>query len=103
MSDSSARTISVAVIGAGAFGRNHARVYHELAKSGELVKLAAIVDTDEARAQALAHEFSCAAYTPVEELLSAGGIDAASVAAPTVHHASLARQLMQAGVDVIIE
>jgi predicted dehydrogenase len=103
MSDSSERTISVAVIGAGAFGRNHARVYHELAKSGERIKLAAVVDTDEARAQALAHDFHCAAYASVADLLSAGGIDAASVAAPTVHHASVARQLMRAGVDVLIE
>jgi predicted dehydrogenase len=103
MSDRSDRTISVAVIGAGAFGRNHARVYHELAESGEPVKLAAVVDTDEARAQALAREFHCAAHTSIEDLLSAEGIDAASVAAPTNHHASVARQLMQAGVDVLIE
>jgi predicted dehydrogenase len=103
MSDRSERTISVAIIGAGAFGRNHARVYLELAKSGEHIKLAAVVDTDEARAQALAQEFHCVAYTSVADLLSAGGIDAASVAAPTVHHASVARQLMQAGVDVLIE
>ncbi len=95
--------IRVAVIGAGSFGRNHARVYHELAKSGELVKLAAVVDTDKTRAHALAHEFHCAAYTSIEDLLSAGGIDAASIAAPTVHHALVARQLMQAGVDVLIE
>jgi predicted dehydrogenase len=61
------------------------------------------VDTDEARAQALAQEFQCAAYASVADLLSAGGIDAASVAAPTVHHASVARRLMQAGVDVLIE
>jgi predicted dehydrogenase len=95
--------ISVAVIGAGAFGRNHARVYQQLAASGERIKLGAIVDTDPARAQALAGEFQCAAYSSVDDLLSAGGIHAASVAVPTVDHASVAAALMQAGVDVLIE
>ena len=32
---SSAEKIRVAVVGVGAFGRNHARVYSELAKRGE--------------------------------------------------------------------
>jgi predicted dehydrogenase len=97
------RTLTVAVIGCGAFGRNHARVYHELAKSGEPVKLTGVVDVDRSRADSLAREFDCHAYSSVEELLSAGGVDAASVAVPTVHHAAVAHQLMKAGVDVLIE
>ncbi len=96
-------TLSVAVIGCGAFGRNHARVYHELQKSGEPVKLAGLVDVDRPRADSLSHEFNCKAYASVDELISCEGIDAASVAVPTVHHASVARQLMQAGIDVLIE
>ena len=31
--------IPVAVVGAGAFGKNHARVYSQLAKDGEPVRL----------------------------------------------------------------
>ena len=103
MSDSSDRTLGVAVIGCGAFGRNHARVYHELRKSGEPVRLAAVVDIDRSRVDSLSREFECKAYSSVDELLSSGGVDAASVAVPTVHHAAIARQLMQAGVDVLIE
>lgn len=103
MSDGSDRSLSVAVVGCGAFGRNHARVYHELQKAGERVSLAGVVDVDRSRADSLAHEFDCSAYASVEELLSAGGVDAASVAVPTLHHAAVARQLMQAGVDVLIE
>jgi len=91
------------VIGAGAFGRNHTRVYHQLSASGEAVKLAAVVDTDPGRAEALAKEFQCEAYSSVDELLSTGNIQAASVAVPTVKHAEVARQLMLAGVDVLIE
>ena len=103
MSSGPDRTLSVAVIGCGAFGRNHARVYHELAKAGERVKLAGVVDVDRSRADFLAHEFGCHAYSSAEELLSSGGVDAASIAVPTVDHAAVARQLMRAGVDVLIE
>ena len=46
----------VAVVGAGAFGRNHARVYHELTQQ-EAAKLVAIVDADPARAKSIAGQF----------------------------------------------
>jgi len=103
MSSGPDRTLSVAVIGCGAFGRNHARVYHELAKAGECVKIAGVVDVDGSRADSLAREFGCQAYSSAEELLSSGGVDAASIAVPTLDHAAVARQLMRAGVDVLIE
>jgi len=103
MSSGPDRTLSVAVIGCGAFGRNHARVYHELAKAGECVKIAGVVDVDGSRADSLAREFGCQAYSSAEELLSSGGVDAASIAVPTLDHAAVALQLMRAGVDVLIE
>ena len=67
------------------------------------MKFTAVVDTDPVRAEALAREFNCRGYSSVDALLSSEAIDAASVAVPTVHHANVARQLMQAGVDVLIE
>jgi predicted dehydrogenase len=97
------RPLAVAVVGAGAFGRNHARVYHELQKRGDAVSLAAIVDTDAARAQGLAAQFGARACRSVGELLDAVRVDAASVAVPTVYHRDVARALLQAGVDVLIE
>jgi predicted dehydrogenase len=93
----------VAVIGVGAFGRNHARVYSELQRQGERVELAGIVDADLTRAQSIAAQFGTAAYASIKELLTAGKIDAATVAVPTVHHLAIARELMQAGVDVLVE
>ena len=42
----------VAVVGVGAFGRNHARVYSELQKQGEPVELAAVCDANPERAAA---------------------------------------------------
>ena len=94
--------LSVAVVGVGAFGKNHARVYRDLASEG--VTLAAVVDADLARAQAMTAEHGGQAFASVAELLSSGlKIHAASVAVPTVHHLATARQLMEAGVDVLIE
>ena len=93
--------IRVAVVGVGSFGRNHARVYHELKKQGHAVELAAVVDQDTAQAQAVAAQFGCSAFSTVEELF--GRVEAASVAVPTVHHRAVAAALMAAGIDVLIE
>jgi predicted dehydrogenase len=94
----------VAVVGAGVFGRNHARVYHQLAAEGVPVRLLSVVDADAARADAVAREFGCRGFTSVEQLVKAHGeVQAASVAVPTVDHRGVAQQLMEAGVDVLIE
>ena len=95
--------INVAVVGAGAFGRNHARVYHELSGQDPSVKLAAIVDSDLARAEAIAREHNAHAYSSIDQLVQNEKIDAASVAVPTVHHLDVATKLMEAGIDVLIE
>src|SRR5437660_11952817 len=76
--------IRVAVVGVGSFGRNHARVYHELQKQGQGVELVAVMDQDFAQAQAVAAQFGCSAFSSLEELF--GRAEAASVAVPTVHH-----------------
>lgn len=86
----------------GAFGRNHARVYRDLAQQGA-VEFVGIVDFDHARASAVAAEFGTRAFTNIEELLREAKPDAASVAVPTVEHLNVARKLMEAGVDVLIE
>jgi predicted dehydrogenase len=52
----------------------------------------------------VAREFGCKAFGSVLQLLTTHSeVQAASVAAPTVHHLALARDLMKAGVDVLIE
>ena len=99
-----ANPISVAVVGVGVFGRNHARVYKELELQGEPLRLLGVVDPDVSRADAVAREFGCKAFGSVHQLLTTHSeVQAASVAAPTVHHLSVARELMKAGVDVLIE
>jgi predicted dehydrogenase len=92
------------VVGVGVFGRNHARVYKELELQGEPVRLLGVVDPDLNRADAVAREFGCKAFGSVLQMLTTHSeLQAASVAAPTVHHLSVARDLMKAGVDVLIE
>lgn len=93
--------IRVAVVGVGSFGKNHARVYHELQRQGQGVELVAVVDENLAQAQAIARQFGCKALSSLEEL--PGCADAASIAVPTVHHLSVAAALMVAGMDVLIE
>jgi predicted dehydrogenase len=95
------QNIRVAVIGAGAFGRNHARVYRQLQQEGAGAELAAIVDIDSNRAAAVSREFGNPPCLALSDLR--GRVDAASVAVPTVEHLKVACELMQAGIDVLIE
>ncbi len=105
MSDKSSgkSPINVAVIGVGAFGRNHARVYKQLQNAG-LVRLIGVVDSDTARVDAVAKEFDCRAFGSVAQMIDTySEVQAASVAVPTALHLPVARSLMEAGVDVLIE
>jgi predicted dehydrogenase len=92
------------VVGAGAFGRNHLRVYRELEQAGEPVELAGVVDRDPAVAADAAAKFGVAGFETIEACLAAvGSLDAASICVPTVHHASAAQPLLAAGLDLLIE
>ncbi len=63
-----------------------------------------VVDSDLGRADAVAKEFNCRAFGSIEQFVSTRSeVQAASVAVPTIHHLAVARALMQAGVDVLIE
>jgi predicted dehydrogenase len=95
--------LRVGVVGTGAFGRNHARVYRDLQADAQLnASFVGVVDADLGRARSVASEFGTRAFGSVTELLAAD-VDAVSVAVPTVAHLSVARQLMENGADVLIE
>ena len=91
------KRIRVAVVGAGEFGRNHARVYREL----EGAELVGVYDESAERARAAAQEFQTTSFHSLEELR--GRVDAASVAVPTVAHAEVGCRLMEMGFDVLVE
>ena len=96
--------LRVAVAGAGAFGRNHLRVYRELETAGLGVVLAAAVEPDPARAAETASQYGIPVFSTPDELLSADlGLDAATVAVPTVYHHAVAAPLLEAGLDLLVE
>ncbi|HRQ89245.1 MAG TPA: Gfo/Idh/MocA family oxidoreductase, partial [Bacteroidia bacterium] len=89
--------VKAGVVGVGAIGRNHARVYAEL----ESVDLVAIYDANLDHARALAAEFGTEAVGSLDELIAR--VDAASVATPTVTHREIATRLLGAGRHVLVE
>jgi predicted dehydrogenase len=96
--------LRVAVAGAGAFGRNHLRVYRELEAAGLGVALVAAVEPDQGRAADSAAKYAIPVFSSVDELLAADlKLHAASVAVPTVHHRAVASALLDAGLDLLVE
>jgi len=95
--------LRIAVVGAGAFGRNHLRVYRELQQAGEPVQLVAVIDADAKAVTEASAKFGVPGFSSVAECLAATAVDAASVCVPTVHHRAVAQELIAAGVDVLIE
>ncbi len=90
---SATQDLQVAVVGAGAFGRNHIRVYRELPG----VRLAAVVDPR-------GFDGSEPVFSSVTEMLASGvPVDAASVCTPTSLHHAAGAALLRAGVHVLVE
>lgn len=85
------------VAGAGAMGRNHARVVSKL-KDAQLV---AVYDADFKRAKAVAKEFNSEPVKTLEEF--AEKVEVASVAVPTFAHLTVGGALMKAGIHILVE
>ena len=69
----------VAVIGTGAMGANHVRVYREMLD----IELVAIVDKDRAKAESVGKPYNVRAYDDYHEMLEREQPDAISVVVPT--------------------
>ena len=94
----------VAVAGAGAFGRNHLRVYRELEAAGRGVALVAAIEPDADCAADVAARYAIPVFSTVDEALAADlNLHAATVAVPTVHHHAVALALLDAGLDLLVE
>ena len=78
-------------------GRNHARVYSELSD------LVAVCDADPARAKEVADRLGCDAYSDMDEFLKRSGVEALTVATPTIHHRGPVIKALEMGMDVLIE
>lgn len=90
--------IPVAVVGAGYFGRFHAKHYD----ANPNARLVAVVDTDHERARAVADEFD-AEEALAEHLALVGRVQAVSIATSTPAHFDVAAAFLEAGVHVLIE
>ena len=86
-----------AVVGVGHLGRFHAEKYALIPEA----QLVAVVDKDATRAGEAAQRHGCEALTDHRHLI--GRVDAASVVVPTLHHFEVAQDLLNAGIDVLVE
>ncbi len=93
------KTVGVGVIGVGAWGKNHVRVFSELKEANVI----AIADLDAKRAKIIAKKFNTKHYTVVDDLFRREDIDAVTICTPTVTHADLALEAISAGKHVLLE
>ncbi len=89
--------IKVAVIGVGNFGREHARVYHELADA----ELVAVCDPDEASGREVATQYGVEWVKDYQDLI--GRVEAVSLVVPTFSHHPIACSLLEAQIAVLVE
>ena len=89
--------MKVAVIGVGHLGKHHARLYAELPG----VELASVVDIQKPRAEEIAGLYKTVPLTDYRELF--GKVDAVSLAVPTVDHTRIGIDLLEHGIDVLVE
>lgn len=89
--------LRVGVVGVGHLGRLHARVYSEM----DSCELIGVFDIDGARAEEVASEFGTSAVDGLGALLD--GVDAVSIATPTVSHHEVALACLDRGINVLVE
>jgi predicted dehydrogenase len=92
-------SIKTAVIGVGNMGRNHARVNWELPG----VCLVAVADQNEAVVTAIGQRYNTKAYTDYRQMLDEQRPDAVTIAVPTSFHLSVALEVIQRGIHLLIE
>lgn len=88
----------VGVIGVGVMGKNHVRVYSELPG----VELVGIADVNSELASAVAKTYHTKAFTDYKQLLKQH-LDAVTIAVPTSLHKKVSLDVVQAGVNMLVE
>lgn len=86
----------IALVGAGSMGRNHARIIAESPRADLFV----VIDPFEASGSPLAESFG-ARWRP--SIGAIEGVDAVVVAASTEHHYGIAKDVLAAGLPLLIE
>lgn len=89
--------VKVGVVGIGHLGNYHLQKYQKLPNC----KIAGVVDLIEERAHKAAETYGCPAFADHRKLIDS--VDAVSIAVPTVSHHRIAKDFLEAGVDVLLE
>jgi predicted dehydrogenase len=92
--------VKIAVLGTGSLGKEHARIYHELARSGA-VEFTGVYDVVPEAARRIAEKFNVKAFGSVPEAAEAS--EALSIVTPTITHYDLAKQLLAQGKHLLVE
>ena len=92
--------VRVAVLGVGSLGKEHARIYAELAAAGQ-IEFAGVYDIADETAQRVARKHAVRTFGSVAEAAAAS--DALSIVTPTTTHFALAQDLLRQGRHVLLE
>jgi predicted dehydrogenase len=92
--------VKVSVFGTGSLGKEHVRIYAELARAGQ-VELAGVYDVVPETARRFAEKYGVRAFGSTAEAAAAS--DAASIVTPTTTHFELATQLLKQNKHVLVE
>lgn len=91
--------LNVAVIGVGAMGKNHARVYSDM----DNIELIAVCDSNKDMAKGIADKYKTNYYTSCKEMLKKEKIDAVSVCVPTKLHKAVAIDVIKNKIHAFVE
>lgn len=91
--------VRVAVVGAGWWGRQHARVF----SSRREAELVAIMGRTPAKTEARAAEFGVPAFTDLDRMLGETRPDLVAVCLPNLEHFATTMRVIEAGVALFVE
>lgn len=94
------QTIKVAVLGTGSLGKEHARIYAELAAAGQ-VTFAGVFDANAEAARKVAERHGVPVFGSAAQAVAAA--DALSIVTPTVTHHELAKAVLEQGRHCLVE
>lgn len=90
---------NVGVIGVGAMGYNHVRIYSEL----ENTNLVAISDMVRGTLDSVSKEFNTVGYVDMDNILQLDDVEAVNICVPTVFHHDVVMNAIEAGKNVLVE
>ena len=93
------RTVNVGVIGVGAMGENHVRVYHKI----EEANLIGVSDVSERALKKIEKKYGAKGYTDYCELLQNPDIEVVSVCVPTTFHHAVVMEAIKHKKHILVE